>query len=347
MSLSINDTIDTAFSCIQSGNELESQGKLWEAAVQFQQAHRVLDGLAGQDVAPAGKGEDPKVVDLYRQQAREYFFRSRVALLSAMQVENDHDQQGSDNGLVRSTLNPKDLDSRISLFGHLYARVPLSASADAAAAAASTSEEETLSEQTLQERLMQLNENLPSGFKTTEQRMADINRGLNRLGMSSIYTTTSNSAVTNLNLEVTAKSESEQVDEIIQQARDEVRFATVNPIAPNATTPTSHSAAGAIAYSTDSDDPDRDDDSESVGEDDDDKVEESEEEIELTCEQILSLREDMVLAQAEIAQLLVLLDLDEGGDAEIEFEQQAGLGHLRRARKALRHAAHEWKVKKN
>jgi hypothetical protein len=77
----------------------------------------------------------------------------------------------------------------------------------------------------LEDRLMQLNKSLPQGFKTSDERMRDINRGLNRLGLS-FYSNADPAPTTSVTSSMqlsqsTIKSESEQVDDLIAQAKDE------------------------------------------------------------------------------------------------------------------------------
>jgi hypothetical protein len=71
----------------------------------------------------------------------------------------------------------------------------------------------------LEERLQNLNKTLPSSFKSTDERMSEVNKGLNKLGLS-LYTQKEPFARFATQQEI-PKSEEEQIDEIMNQAKDE------------------------------------------------------------------------------------------------------------------------------
>ena len=70
----------------------------------------------------------------------------------------------------------------------------------------------------LEERLQNLNKTLPSSFKSTDERMSEVNKGLNKLGLS-LYT--QKEPFARFATEELPKSEEEQIDEIMNQATDE------------------------------------------------------------------------------------------------------------------------------
>jgi hypothetical protein len=70
----------------------------------------------------------------------------------------------------------------------------------------------------LEERLQNLNKTLPSSFKSTDERMSEVNKGLNKLGLS-LYT--QKEPFARFPTQELPKSEEEQIDEIMNQAKDE------------------------------------------------------------------------------------------------------------------------------
>jgi hypothetical protein len=387
-SSSPNELLDQVFNLIQSGNERESSSQPWQAVASFAQAAGLLDQLAHDAIRPKssagnGSGEEEagaddasrKIAALYASQSLEYTVRSRSILLQALQDEHERDKQTSSEVIdspdetssaasrqgcfVRSSLSEDELDRRIQLFASLFAR-PQQAptrNAPAESTAPDADADAAATERSLQDRWMNLNQNLPKGFKTSDQRLADINRGLNRLGLSSVqyHSSDSGPSTSRVNpydvlggIGTNNKSETEQVEDIIAQATDEVRLLQqqMGPLTadvPGASNiaalrsdggPTTASASDSFGSDAESSDPDDDND---VDVDNEDAADE-----ELSPEQIASIGEHAATAQAELAQLFALLEKDEGGDAAIEFDPAAGRHHLRLAMSSLRKAKRAW-----
>jgi hypothetical protein len=388
-SSSSNELLEQVFNLIQSGNEHESSSQPWQAVSSYAQAAGLLDQLAHDAIRPKSSTGDNKeeeagaddasrkIAALYASQSLEYTVRSRSILLQALQDEHERDKQTSgevsgshdeassaasrQDCFVRSSLSDEELNRRIQLFASLFARpqqaIARNAPAESTAAPdadADADADAAATEQSLQDRWMNLNQNLPKGFKTSDQRLADINRGLNRLGLSSVQYHSSDSGPTSRvnpydvlgGISTTNMSETEQVEDIIAQATDEVRLLQqqMGPLTadvPGASNiaalrsdggPATASASGSIGSDAESSDPDDDDD-----DDDEDAVDDA-----LSTEEIASVGVHAATAQAELAQLFALLEKDEGGDAAIEFDPAAGLHHLRRAMSSLRKAKRAW-----
>jgi len=389
-------------------NARHTNNHYWQAAMEFAAAQRILERLGSAktnqrtlnapndnldneretendktETVPADKTNDhivenehKKIMTLYQQQAAEYFYRARNALLQAMTVENQVDEllrqrqrqpqpRQQEQGAAQTTTEsmgdccgcgadrlPEEIaHDRLELFSRLFARdchKDMIQSAAAAAAAASSHPQDMQEMQSsIEQRLMQLNDSLPVGLKTSEQRMREINRGLNRLGFS-LYSDSSEGNGSAL-LSAPPKSEDEQINEIIAQAKDEVGLnqgtilENINPLSgvePTATVANDgqvhqNDTAESDPDSTNDDDDDDDEKSDNSSVDADDKPE-------LTHDQIRSIREKAVEAQVHLAHLIALMEIDEGGDAEIEFCPSTGKHALNQARKLLQTAAKEW-----
>ena len=169
-------------------------------------------------------------------------------------------------------------------------------------------EEESLNDQqsSIEERLQELNASLPSGFKTSKERMDDINRGLNRLGLS-LYA--QKEPFARFLKDEVPKSEEDQVAEIMEQAKDEVAFE--KKFGPSNDTPS--------AGPTSQDDDDYTDD-------DDDSEEELTKEDALLDDDVLAIktiRRKVVKAQVKLAELVALLD--EAKSQKIKEDEEEGL----------------------
>ena len=209
-------------------------------------------------------------------------------------------------------------------------------------------EEENLSSKqlSLEERLQALNASLPSGFKTTDERMDSINRGLNRLGLS-LYT--QKEPFARFTDEV-PKSEEEQVAEIMAQAKDEVAF--------------EKNFGDRTSGATTQDDDDEEEEEEESESDDD--MEDMDDDL-LDGEQLVikTIRKKVVKAQVKLAELVALLDqaksqlqaeddeydgLENADDISVESTEKAEPGthlvsakeKLKGARKDLKKALDEW-----
>jgi hypothetical protein len=164
----------------------------------------------------------------------------------------------------------------------------------------STTSSSVLDQQwSIEERLHELNKSLPSGFKTTEERMSDINIGLNKLGLS-LYTPKEpfsrfNNPDSNNNGSFRLpKSEEEQMEEIMAQVADEAAIEAA--AAANSAT------IGSVRKD--------DNDSQSDPFSDDDDDDDGDDELLLEDDQlaIKAIRKRVVRAQGRIAELVALLD---------------------------------------
>lgn len=195
--------LDKAFELIEQGNELEAKEKHWEASAKYCEACNLLHKLS--DEAPSTTDEEQNIVKLYQTKSRHYRQVGRTSLLQALQKEHERDAKMSNEELVLSSISTQQAESRIRTFSILFSKTA-----------------ESVGEKTnmLEERLMELNASLPSGFKTDQERLADINRGLGRLGLS-LYP---NSNHASSNHAQPPQSEEDQVEQIIAQATDQARY---------------------------------------------------------------------------------------------------------------------------
>ena len=224
-----DDSIEKAFDWLHKAKEYSKKGDdSWKAADAYVQGRAILERLAqqAQQTTTAVEEEEQQMIqDLYQQKAREYLFEARKSLLDAMTKENASDQERNTNSSSSEqpphfqTLTDEQAQQRIKTFYTLYSK-PVDLSSQEQQQSQPSSDEQAWS---LEERLMELNSSLPKGFKTSEERMDDINRGLNRLGLS-LYTQKEPFSRVNKNEEVVPKDEDEQVEDIIAQATEEAEF---------------------------------------------------------------------------------------------------------------------------
>lgn len=317
--------MDKAFELIKEGNELEKNERHWEAAAKFGEAFSLLERLAND--APSSTEEEQKIAELYQTKSRHYRQTARTSLIEALQKEKEQDSQ-SETILV-SNISIEEAENRIRTFSLLFSRAS-----------------EDVGEKTsmLEERLMELNASLPSGFKTDKERLADINRGLGRLGLS-LYPNSNHGSSTDIQPPL---SEEDQVADIIAQAKDEVRY--------EKPTATGETKVSADTVSVDDSSSDLSEDS-SIGKDSvsaDDLVDEP------IFKNRKAIRHKVVKAQVKLAELLALLsaepeinlgdeadDKDDDNDEGIEeegagFDVGYGRATLVAARNYLTKALKEW-----
>mmetsp|Transcript_4584 Transcript_4584/g.8144 ORF Transcript_4584/g.8144 Transcript_4584/m.8144 type:complete len:416 (-) Transcript_4584:83-1330(-) len=259
------------FDLIARGNALDSAGNYWGSADAWGQAALLLRRLASSCTIQSE--EHARVANLYREQSREYTFRARDALLTALAFENDQDfkrtklppppknkpnetQQDSSSMQVDLSLeplttmiSPEEGRRRTRIFQQLFTliadeteekepepasppealndddknvekdgpKIPISEKHD---------EQDDVEDKTsdLEERLAQLEASLPPAAKTEPQRMADIQKGLARLGLF----LPSSDNVNKLKAERIPSVE-EQIELIMEQAKDEaVMYPSMN-----------------------------------------------------------------------------------------------------------------------
>jgi len=272
--------LDKAFEFIEEGNELEKSGDHWQAADRFGQAMKLLEKLA--DYSPSDTQEQEKIAQLYQGKSREYRQTAREAFIQALTHEKERDSQSDDGATIVSTVSMQEAEDRIKTFSLLFSKTV-----------------EDIGEKTslLEERLMELNASLPSGFKTSKERMADINRGLGRLGLS-LYSSSDHGSSTDIQ---PPQSEEDQVAQIIAQAKDEVRYEAKPSTTGDAGKHDAEASAGDTSSVNDStSDSDDSDDSVSL----DDLVDEP------VFKNRKVIRHKVVKAQVKLAELIALLNTE-------------------------------------
>jgi hypothetical protein len=328
------DTLEKAFELLHKGKEAHSKGDSWNAADKFVQAREILKTLA--EVQPKTTEDEQQIAQLYESKTKEYLHTSRQCLIEAMKQEKDQDEK-EDATPFFSSLTDEQAEQRIRIFHSLFSkRLENTAPGEGAVD----------QQWNIEERLMELNASLPKGFKTSDERMSDINRGLNRLGLS-LYTQKEPFARLQ---EHVPKDEEDQVADIIAQAHDEV--ATERNFSSDAL------PAKGPAVKDDDDDDDDDDDVD----DEEDEYEEGDLKLDDDQLAIKQIRKKVVKAQVKLAELVVLLDEakamkkreDEendlhGDESEEEASEKgadevlrSGKKKLKSARKDLEKALTEW-----
>ena len=163
-SLSAGDTLEKAFQLLHEGKRSQSEGDNWGAAENFVKAREILLSLASD--APKGTEEEKKIAELYDEKAHEYFSQSRECLIEAMKREKEVDEKDTAAAPLCQTsdLTDDQVEARTQTFVALFSR------------RMDINEEENLSSKqwSIEERLQALNASLPSGFKTTDERMDSI-----------------------------------------------------------------------------------------------------------------------------------------------------------------------------
>lgn len=321
--MGLSPTIETVFELLHDGKECEKQQSFWIAADKFGQASSMLTTLAQQEQQQQqqqqrsteeeeGEEEEKQIATLYENQALEYLNKSRGCLIRAMQREKERDEEQGGGRDLHTSLTDDEAKTRTSTFSFLFSKaLPLRDGVDdtnnndkgvKGGSNTTNSEEDNNNTLSLEERLRALNESLPSGFKTSEERMDDINRGLNRLGLSSLYTQQQQQKAPFARFEEIAipKDEDEQVEDIIAQAQDEVNFE--KNFAAVTTTPSSNFKSSCIDPNSDDDDTDDDDDKEEVEEEEEDAF------LDDDILAIKNIRKKVVKAQVKLAELVALLD---------------------------------------
>jgi hypothetical protein len=328
---SSENTIEKAFGLLHEGKGLQSKGEHWKAADKFVQARQILDTLARQQARDTD--EERQIAELYKKQAREYLNQSRQCLIEAMKQEKESDEH--DHTELHKNLTDEEAETRIRTFYSLYSRKMN----------IETRQDENVIDQqwSIEERLQELNASLPHGFKTSDERMNDLNRGLNRLGLS-LYTQKEPFARFQ---DTVPKDDDEQVADIIAQAKDEVAAEK-----QFGKTETPSNQAAVDEDNGDEEDTDDSEDEEDEGDAllDDDQL------------AIKLIRRRAVRAQVKLAELVALLDeakstKQEGGDErELEDDDSAdsiekpnsgaylasGKKKLKSAQKDLKKALNEW-----
>jgi hypothetical protein len=338
--LSTNERLEEVFSLIRMGNESKEQNHRWKAANIFWQASTILKQLGtaageGEQKQPKqGNGhpkeeEQAKILRLYQQQSIEYRQRSRHVLIEELQdlTKNDTFVDITDNNDHEMTAS-----QRLDVFARIFAgqpenRVDVARTQDA-------NDPKLIEEQesSLENRLSQLNSSLPANLKSEAERVRDLNRGLRRLGLSGIDDAGGTGGqqfqrnwVNDVLTHVHNKSESEQVEDIIAQVQDHV---ALNPNEYHSTDPEEDHVSMSSAASLSSASQDVDDSNE---------VDAPPPE---TCREIHAA---LISAQVHLAELIALFEVDEDGQAAIEFDASHGWNVLSTTRRLLQNSSRQWK----
>lgn len=321
----MSSDLDKAFSLIEEGNELEKSGNHFKSADCFGQVMILLQKLA--DSCPSDTEEQEKIAELYKTKSRQYRQTARESLIQALQKEKEQDAQRDDGIIFVSSVSILEAESRINTFSLLFSKTV-----------------EDIGEKTnmLEERLMELNASLPSGFKTDKERMAEINRGLGRLGLS-LYPNSDHGSSSDIIQP--PQSEEDQVAQIIAQAKDEVRYEK----------PSTEESGG----KNDSADTSVDDSTSDFEDSDDDSVSTDDLMGESVLKNCKAIRHKVVKAQVKLAELVALLntepeinlsddaekkddDDDDNKEGAAGFDVEYGKATLTSARNYLNKALKEW-----
>jgi len=310
-------TIDNALELLKQGKEFEKEHMYWQAADKFIQGREILQQLSQKQQRVTE--EDKRIASLYEEKAKEYLRSSRKVLVEAMQREMEPDEKGEE---FYANLADDEAELRIRTFYTLFSKK----------VHIKEPEQDAEGQQwSIEERLQELNASLPSGFKTDEERMDSINRGLNRLGLS-LY---SQKKPFERFEDILPKSEDEQIEEITAQATDQVAF---------------EKQFGGATATTDTGTPGGAQDDSDDGDDSDDDMD-KEEDLKLDDDQLAvkHVRHRVVNAQTKLAELVALLDEaksameeEEQGveryDSDDDVEKPSGEAYLASGKKKLRSA---------
>jgi hypothetical protein len=338
-----DEALENAFALIQQGNKYSSEQQYWEAADRYSQAQAILNRLSEVQQQPPTEAKkkrgDGKIQALYRAKAGEYRKLAREALIEALQQETAAEDAASSTDDDEAGC----AQHRVRLFGRLFAGEMVD---DPEAIAHQ--------ESSLEDRLRALTHSLPVGSKSEDERIRHLNKGLARLGLSVItnHNTTStgasswNDTVTHVGRmygfhdALNPKSEAEQVDDIIAQAKDEVAI-TGDGAHSDIGGSTSEGMAGALLNTVDGDN--EVDDSGEDSMDDGGLVHcDDVEDANLTPDVCRLMQDQLVAAQVNLSELVALFEVDEGGDAEIEFNQARGRQALKDAIVLLKRVQRKW-----
>ena len=288
------DDIETAFQRIQDGTNLDEEGKHWDAAKEFDEAQAILRKLS------AAETTTQKVATLYSTQAKEFHGKAKTTFIKALQSEIDEGESSTEN---LEELTDEDANKRNALFASLFSRQIASTTESQGGGGEAEGDKPSVEsmQKSLEERLSDLNASMPSAFKTPEERLADIKKGLKGLGVASHFLSESSSNKPTVQAPMTQE---EQIAEIMEQARDEAKIERPGDKKDTV------------------DEADHDDDS--LLSDDDTEALSDEEEDELDDDEAVPIdapkvRRYIVKAQAQLAQLVAMLDsLPDEEEAEID-----------------------------
>ena len=320
-SSSSEETIEKAFGLLKEAKALESSKEFWNATSKYIDAQQILQLLADEATIAAtaaetttndgnqekSKEEHERIAKLYTTKANEYWSHSRQCLIRAMEQEKvkDDNDATKNNGetTLLSLLNDDQAQKRNHTFITLFSRPTATTTKEETTMVNddNNKEENTASvldqQWSIEERLQELNKSLPSGFKTSDERMAEINKGLNKLGLS-LYTQKEPFSASKFQ-DTIPKSEDEQIDEIMAQAQDEAALENQQMGDGGSTT---------MKSKTNKKDDSDDDDDDDLSLDDDDQDEPGDELLEDDQLAIKKIRKKIVKAQIKMVELVAILD---------------------------------------
>ena len=284
--------------------------------------------LSSEAIEREQQEEQGQIIKLYKQQALEYLFQSRQCLIEAMSKERSDDEDndeldllgeennGNGMGLYCSLLTDEEAQIRTRTFAMLFSKkhttqldsevknnsnnddtidIPPIPSAPGEKEEGGSGTNDNIQEQqmSIEERLSTLNASIPSDMKSTKERMDDVNKGLNRLGLS-LYA--QKEPFARFKNEILPKDEDEQVADIMAQVEDEV--AVEKQLGSTSKVLGKESTSGA------------NDDFDDLTESDDDDDIDNETDLLLDDEQlaIKIIRSKIVKAQTRLAELVAYLD---------------------------------------
>jgi hypothetical protein len=364
-----DNTLEEVFSLIEKGNALREAHKPWLAAAVYSQARQRLVEAA---VNATGDDDQQQIQQLCHHQARDYLHRARESLLEALQAEAAEDRTkpweevtvhealsaaeaaASDTATDDKKEEEYAVDTslaRLRLFARLFAQEdalllsPQPSVVESTPAVADVAVQQL----SLEDRLRALNDNLPSDLKTQDERMRDLHKGLNGLGVSLPGSSSNHKQEL---FEVHAKSESEQVEDILAQAQDEVNMMAQpssslsatdsTPLEVSETAPSSDlvqgllhaardiKAAAAMGDKEEGDSEADEDDSHDPGNP-------------FVSSDLAFFQDGVNEAQSFLAQLNAMLDVEDDDNADIQFDPDAGKHALDSALRHLQEVQTRWK----
>jgi hypothetical protein len=339
----MHSTLEKAFDSIRIGNEYESVNDFWKAAHFFEDAQRLLHSLSLQNPPADSTEENDKIASLLKEQSMEYLTRARNCFINALKnecklgacssVDSSSQALHLESGIL---LSDEECIERISLFGMLFAKalsdIPI-------IQGCSNQNDIKIEEQesSLEDRLLQLNKSLPPSCKSEEERLRQLNRSLGRIGLSLYSDTKPLSGAFAIDA---PKSEFDQIEDVIAQAKDEATLIGSFTETGNTTETGQSSRADDIPKNnllcvddvSDTESP-SDVDDESSG---------NEEKADLTPEICRELHDSVAEVQVSLAELNAFLEVDKDGYATIQFDQASGKRILKQSMSLLFQVKKKW-----
>jgi hypothetical protein len=366
--------LEQVFSSIQKGNDYHDDQKYWEAAKAYTEARSTLLQLSDDQLPPPPQvtennndkhveEERHRVQLLYRQQARDYLHRARESFIAALRSEDEGDRQLTlDTPTIVEKLmkgNDKETCSdRLRVFALLFSNEKI---------LETTTKRIPLEEQesSLEERLRTLTANMPTAAKSTQERLQDLNKGLKGLGVSlpsSTPKTTNSISMELLHSTNNNKSDFEQVQDIISQAKDEVQMeqlyysSKTNEDGPAETTSSSallqEDDADALmetmidaveAAKNSNEENDSVSDGHDSGTDNDDPSSYNDP---FSSSDLAFFQDRVNEAQASLAELNAMLEVEDGEETALLFDADTGKHALDTALRYLQQVQKRWKEAK-